>query len=438
MTPLHHPDALRSLAEGAPGLARDWAGAQLALWHPATPTLFPDDPRCADVVLAAAPTDVSAAAAKALGRAACPPLLAHGMATLGRYGGLPDDPGAFVVACRSALQRDGAVADLWLAVTIAGAGRLEAADLAAAAATEAPERTWVLPALAVQLATAQEGFAQAVEGIARAMLNRANEVELVLDLLGVPAFPEARGAQPDAAAALGAQRAQAAPPSWPKVRGSRKNRAAKVVTALTQGNLEPAAMLLGALVGCGLEIDGRHVAAAAWIAAFSASGDPVVDVVARGGGVDPRRCSAARRSVGDSHVPLVSEALGRGADPATVAISVELADRHPILAQAVIAAPQTDPLLAAVASVRDRGAGLADALSDPSPAHLEAAAWVACEEVLAALLALPTPQTPSGRILLARALAGMGERAALSPLRELLSRTRDPFAAALAKELVGA
>src|SRR5687768_9850213 len=100
---LHEVDIFADLAEGEPGRARDWGTTRLALAAPERFSVFPDDERCHDVVLAAGPPRTVPALIRSLDEhRPCPSGLANAAAALGQYGMIPADTGPLAQALKKA------------------------------------------------------------------------------------------------------------------------------------------------------------------------------------------------------------------------------------------------------------------------------------------------------------------------------------------------
>jgi len=433
-TPLHDVEALVSLAEGPPTPTQAWAVSRLAIVAPERFHFFPTTDDTLDEVFAAGPPLLVPALVEALGtQDPCPTSLAASSASLGTFGGLPEDRSALVAALRGALREDGSEADLWLAHALASNGEADTRVLLAANRVEGPDRTWLMPSIVLSAAAPTGALSEAAREVADALLGAQDPRVLyaVLAALGVPTGPDVSAtADVRSAAALGAAAANAEPPHLKSRKGSRNRRIQGAVRDLLEGVEGPAAALLRALYE--ERADPRWglmpVAVAAWLAAFRET-DPIDDVLHHLGGADPNRLSRARASITSAHQPAILKALSTGADPTAGVIAMPLVNQGDAeLAEAVVnvllGSARTDVRADVLASAAawycaDR---IPELLGDRATRDLGLlmAEWTPTEEVLRALMELPVPADRDPRIQYAQSLAAMGDAAAIPLLTALL------------------
>jgi hypothetical protein len=430
-TPLHDADALTSIATGEPGAAADWAASRLALVEPTRFTVFPGHADTHDVVIAADPDGLLEALTAAL-RVPTEPL-AQAVLLLGEYGVMPQDLGALHYAIVEGIKGDGSPADLWLVHALALRGEATADHLVAAAASQSIDRNWLLPAVVLRVAQRAGALGEVAEQMGEQLeLLDPTQFAAMLHALGLPPIGQAVGVrEPEAIVQLGARWAGGDVPDITRPRGSRRNRFKAWVRDLSGDRHGPAAALLFAidLDKLGPEQVRLCAAAAAWLSVYSES-DPVVDVLERGGGVDPWRLSAARRGITDEHVASLAKAIGRTTDPAVWSLALALSDQ-PGLDQQLVArtgiAPGLSPQAIAVAAVAGwrAPAAVVALLQHPGTrvVGLELAAWNPSLEVLQALLEMPVPA--DHRREYAWALAAMGDQATLPLLGDLFKLDDD-------------
>jgi hypothetical protein len=448
---LHDVEIYASLVAEGPGLARDWATTRLALYAPDRFAEFPDDLRCHDVVLAAAPPALLPSLMRSLSRSPVSTGVANASASLGQYGLIPEDTAVIAGAMRSAFRRDGDEADLWLAYGLSVLGRADAAALAAAARVSGENAQWALPIVLLRVAEAAGALGEAAAEVAREIeANKARDPQRLLAILtamGVPLGAFARRIDDvDAAIRLGAAMAHQAPLAKKLPPGSQRRRHQAAVLALLDGVPGAVAALLRAVY--------RHephpswqlwlVAVAAWLEGRSrpsdAHGGDLHDLLHHGGASDPMALSKARREVQFSDKAELLEAMSGHPDVAAGVLVSELVGQthDPALSHALLALhggdADADPRSIALAcfgaaNVPDEVPTL---LASPDPADrvlgLVVAEWVPTAEVLSALLAMPVPARADLRRQYAWALAAMGDAAVVPHLQAIVAHLGDAAA----------
>jgi len=435
-TPLHSTDELVALAEGAPGPARDWASARLALLAPDRYSTFPIGESVPDVVVAAGPPGLVPSVIEVLETGEPPPSISAATSMLGTYGTLPEHTDALVNALHLGLRGDGSESDLWLVHTLAQLGRATKHELSFAARYDGPLRPLLLPAIVLRVSE-QSGDLDLVAPAIAAEVRRQSEADpalltAVLSALGSPSgSAELPVKDPYEAAQAGATVAGKVLPDIAVPRGSRRRRTQRWVVELLDGVPGASAALLRESFRSDPHPawGASFVAVAAWLRSFT-PGDPIDDVLARFGGADPAIVTAARRAVGPEHRNALLEQLRRRADPALGIVALPLlAHGDEELAATMVGLIVDHRVLdiraEAVASVAawhcaDRiPALLHDKMS--RDLGLLVAEWVPTEEVLVALLEMPIPADPDARTQHARCLAAMGDQATL-PILDVIAR----------------
>jgi hypothetical protein len=441
---LHDPEIFASLAEGDAGPARDWATTRLALYAPDRFAVWPDDDRCHDVLLAAAPHRAVDGLIHALQtRKPCPETLANAAAALSAYGLLPEDPSPLIHALRGALRKDGDNADIWLAFALSQLQAVDAACLAAAAKGRDQALDWVLPVLVLRVAEQQNALDEAAREIAadlrKAATRDPNRLFSLLTALGAPLDALARSYKEiEEAVAAGATVAHRDPMPLRLKPGGQRRRQQDAVQQLLAGVAGPMAALLRAVYAAEPPAQWSlwGVATAAWLHGRATPAadrsDPVADVLKHGAGRDVRILAAARRAIRPEQRPEVLRGLDEGGETASVILALELLRQNPDdaeLAERILdqhgGRLDTDIRTAALACVA------ATKRPEPIPAWLRSgdsrkrilgllcAEWVPTAEVLQALLEIPVPAEEQLRVQYARCLAAMGDPATLGHLAAL-------------------
>lgn len=426
--PLHDIEALIALAQGAPGRARTWAAERAVILDPARFGALPDDEVPSDVMLAVGPPGLVERLMSLLREPAPSVSLAGAAGALGTFGMLPDDRSDLAGALAAGIAGDGSEADLWLAFALAQMDRADETALAAASRVESPDRAWLLPVVLLRVAHAMGAVDRVIGDVAKQLvrLRDTSVTGALLSALGVPPPPNdvTLGSDVAWAAARGAAMAGGEPPALTLRRGSRRRQVQGAVHDLTQGRSDPAATLIRALAEVDPNPPPALVALAAWLHAFT-PGDPVDDVLHRGGGADTVRLSAARAAV----TPDMRDHLAHHLDHASL--------EHAVLAMPLVAGDQ-DLAWGVVGLLTRMPSDLrADTLACAAAWHcadrvpellghrgsrdlgLLLACWTPTVEVLEALLDLPVPADLEPRVLYAQALAAMGDPAAVPVLAAL-------------------
>lgn len=440
-TPLHDPDALRSLADGPAGPARDWARVHLAVRG--VDAGLPDDPDGAAVALVA-----GCSGAPLLDRLQGGRRELQAAARLAdeicRAGALPEDGSAWIEPLAGAVRGRGWASDASFARLLAELGHHAPAVLGAAARVEDESATALLPRVVLGFAAAAGRDVETLAGqVAGALAARmARDPDLLPSVLAALGAPWPRPAQPigelEEALYVGGTLAgvDETPPVSPG-RGAVRRRMQQAAQELLGGVEGPAAALVRGL----LRQDGPDAAtllvAATWLRCAPRTVDAATAVVEHGAGEAPALLSAAARTP----VPAASLSLG-------VAVAFQRDPPAAVLAGRALAAGRPEGELL-VDALRSRGAtaldeprlqsALAVALArDPAPVlrwmdeeprlrplALYHARHTAHEEVLERLLDWPRPETSNERRLLARALASQGDRAAVAALARLREDSGD-------------
>jgi hypothetical protein len=431
---LHEIDVFCSLATGEPGLARDWASGRLALFAPPALEWFPEEPMTADVVLAAKPEGLIRTIIRTL-RDAEPVSeeLASAMTAIGAYGAMPRDTEELVTALREARTKAGAAAGLWLALACSLAGDVEPTDIEAAAKADILEKSWVLPTLLVKLAEQSE--AVDIQHLAHEMLPRMlTEHQLLpamLETLGTPASGAFHTPieNLEQAIAVGAVWAGARPRELDLGQGGQRNRTRNAVHQLLENETGPAANWVRALY-CehdAVKLGFGPVIVASWLQHYS-PGNPVFDVLRCSAGTTGHALSRARNLINETNQQDVLNGLERPhpVEASILALDLRSQTVDPILHGLLgrISQPGESQLRAevpAIVAFAPHGGEIARLLEHENTVDLglRLAEWSPTIPVLAALLGLPTPDRPQRVNRFARALAGMGDSAALSRLSGL-------------------
>lgn len=458
---LHEIDVYAALAEGDAGPARDWANTRLAIAAPERFHRLPDDERLHDVVLAAAPSGLVDALIKAVGQRPVPVGIASAATALPSYGLLPEDPAPLADAMYAALANDGSESDLWLAYGLSMLGRADRQALIACGRYEGAQ-DWVLPIVLLRVADGMGAVDDAAREVAADLRARTNAPHRLLALLAGMGIPlptrTLHEKDPVEAASYGAAIAHHAPFPLRLAPGSARRRLQAAVKTLLDGVPGPAA----ALVRASCERDPMPewgmlpAAIAAWMRARSPLGatdehehpsEPLHDVLFHANGGDPVQVAAARRSLTDASTAVLMEALPHG-DTAAMVLAIAQVRRtnDAELANAMLLAhggdPDADLRTAAACCVAAWHAAeeIPGLLASDDPRKrlvgLIGAEFVPSQEVLAALIAMAVPADPAARRQYGRALAAMGDTAALPMLEGLIAL--DPDAHAESKVLAEA
>ena len=427
-TLLHDIDVLRSVAEGAPGPARDWALCRMALAGVSPPAL-PDDLLEAELCLAAAPEGLVESVVSALETKR--PTSAYIATRLGAYGLLPAEPDALVDALRGSLGTGG-LNDLLAVFALAQLGPISMGELrVAGAASAGAQLPWVLPVLLLK--TAAEGdLEETATAIAKGFADDGDVLRTILLHLGVPMF-ESWSIDPDEAVELGAQLAGSERVPVRKPKGGKARREQAWVRTLLHTHPGPAAALLRAVYQRKGPSGLNGGLGAAWLRMATAT-EPVADVLRGGFGADPRHLSAARRALTADAAPKILAKLVSPAEPVAV-LAAALMREDPSLAAWFVEALRDNEV-----HMGDRAAcirwlagslqpdAVAELLRDPfsCASGVELARFVHTEEILALLLEQPIPADTDGRVRLAVALASTADPAAARPIRDLCASDNDP------------
>lgn len=440
-TPLHDLDVLRSLAEGPPGVGRDWANLGLALRAPSLVRHLPEDPYDAALVMASGAEACRGAVREGLRGAETSELTGVLAEQLSAFGLAPvDEAEAWHAPLREAVRGDGEVRDLYLAQLLAELGGLDGDTLGAASRVDHDDAKLGLPPLVVRYATAHgagRATAEAVVGqlagteVAKAPHLAANALALV----GVPHLHlHAHGDDDAGLARQVAELMGVADAPRVRAKGSARRRAQKWVRELVGDQDTAAAHLLHALAKHELGPPEVWIGAAVWLHLRDPSLAPVDAVLQQHAGEDRALLAAARRAVDGDHVDATRAALAshalelapptlfvadltrEGVDAAWLDLLMErfrrapgVDLRHDLVTTLIFGrSPDRVAQLLADRSTRD--------------AALLFARLTATEEVLAALLDMPVPADAHPRVLYAQALAEMGSPAVapvLAGLRDL-------------------
>ena len=427
--PLHHTDVFADLANGQPGVARDWARVRLALFAPERLAALPSGNDLFDVVMLALGERWVDALEGSLKEGPLSPGVASTIGAASSYGLLPASTERLVTLLRSSFKGGASDGSLWISLLLAQLGEADGAALSAAASSGNPDTRWVLPIIVLHVADAAGQLDAAAAEVARGLTPLINQdPNLLFALAGVAGLPfigsalhlrdPAEAAREGAAAAGGElQEIQPGP-------GSKKRRTQRWVAALLDGVPGPRAALIRALYAHdpGANWGVWPVASAAWLRCFTAT-NPVDDVLTRAAGADPRTLAEAVRT--GATAEQIEAALERDGDPAAAVLAVpHLRDGNADLAEAVLEAlarvgPQNHRMLAlgSIAAAFNP-AVVAKLLSERESRDLGLLIADLCpdETVLEALLALPVPADPDARQLYAHALASMADPAALPVL----------------------
>lgn len=443
-TPLHATDALRSLAAGPAGVARDWALVHLAARG--VDDGLPDDPDQARVALAA-----GNAAEPLLGRllGGRQELAAAGRLAdeVCRAGALPAEPEAWLEPVAGAIRGRGHAADAQFARLLCELGANVPELVGAAARVEDEAATALLPRVVLGFAEAAGRDVPALAAqLAGALAPRARRdpafVPAVLAALGVPRVAPGT-ALGDLESALYAGGTLAGVDETVPVspgRGAARRRMQQAAAELLEGVAGGAAALVRALVATDGPDAGTLLVAATWLRCRP-DVDPLAQVVDHAGGEAPDLLSAAAQGVAPAPALSLSLQVAGHFDPPAAALAARsLAAGRPggdLLADALrtrAAAALDEPRLQAafaVALARDPAPVVAWLDHEPR-LHLLAlyhARHTAHEEVLQRLLDWPRPTTPNERGMLAAALAGQGDRAAVDALSRLWEASGDEVVA---------
>lgn len=449
MTALHTTEVLRSIAEGGPGPARDWANARLAIATPGPIPYLPSDTPGRMATLMAGPIGLTNLLLDALAvdTSEAP---ARAAVHAGQVGLLPEDPGPLASSLRRGMGA-GSPRDLWSALALASIDEVDAGALNAAArgAPLDPDGVWALPVLVLNRSSSPETVDAVAAELAPALDNAPRNLWGLVSWLGGPPFPDAEDLDPDDAATLGVTAAGAVPPRV-AARGSRRVRGQRWIERLLDGVAGPLPQLLRALYARRLDPPAPIVALAGWLAHPIDALPPLGQVLERRGGYRSAILTAARRAVQPADADAIAGALrdrpvvgGAGAlacalrhDTSAPHLAETIIDRilaehtdDPTLELAafVLAARVPDRVRALLRDRETRGVGLA------------LAEWVPTEEILEVLLELPLPSQPAMRARHAWTLASMGDTAAIPALRDLAALGEDPLEGplALASSLLG-
>jgi hypothetical protein len=440
-TPLHATEALRALADGPAGPARDWSRVHLAARG--VDAGLPDDPASLRTALAAgaAPEPLLARLAGA-GRSELA-VLAQGLDEVARMGALPAEGAAWIGPLTGAVRGRGWSSDVAAARLLAELGHHDDAVLAAAARVADDPRTALLPRVVLGFAAARGAD---VDGIASELAARlaprlGADGELLgaaLAALGVPRVKPGT-AIPDLETALvlggGMAGVDETPPVSPG-RGAQRRRMQQAGAELLSGVPGPAPALVRALLRHDAADAGVLLVAATWLrcAPPAAPEDAVVDHAA---GEDPAvLAAAARGGAPDAAALSLALAVDHQLDPpaAVLAARALAAGRR---GTAVLAESLADRAATALGEARLQAALAVSLARDPSPVlrwletaglrtlGLYHARHTAHEEVLAVLLGWRRPETPGERALLGAALAAQGDAAAVTALARLRDDSGD-------------
>lgn len=434
-TPLHDSDALRALAEGPAGPARDWACVHLAARG--VDAGLPDDPEAAAVALAAgASPDPIRARLPAPGRAAGASL-APLLVSVARMGALPADGGPWLEPLAAAVRGRGSPSDAAVAFLLSALGHHDPAVVAAAARVEEGPTVGLLPAVVLSFAAARGAdLAALAASIAAPLAARAARHSPLLSEalagLGVPrVLPERVPTTLEQALFVGGTLAgvDETPPVSPG-RGAARRRMQQAAAELLDGLPGPAPALVRALLRHDAADTGALLAAATWLRAAPET-DPLAAVLDHGAGEAPAVLAAAAAGRPDPATLNVSLAVAFQADPppailAARALARGSPDRDLLVsgfearAVAALDEPRLQAALA-VAVARDPGPVLRWlAIPGLRGLGLYHARHTAHEEVLTALLdEASAPENPAHAGLLASALAAQGDAAALRALERL-------------------
>jgi hypothetical protein len=431
---LHEIDVFTSLADGAPGLARDWANARLALFAPRSLKWFPEEPLCADVTLAANPPGIVDTVIQTLASASpVSEQLASATTALGAYGVMPAAPHDLVTALRGAQAKATPEAAIWLALACSLAGDVQPADIQAAAKAENPEKAWILPTLL--LALSEKNTAVDLRQLARELLPRMlgdrQLLPAILETLGTPA--SSAFLTPidslEQAVATGAAWAGARCQELHLGKGGQRKRYRKAMLLLLEKQQGPAASWLSLL--CqepeAVRLGYGPVVVASWIRHYS-PGNPVFDVLRCSAGTNGHALSRARGLINETNLPELLEALEQAHPVEASILALELRSEHANQTTAGLLSRVRQPgeshlraevpAIVAFARLGDEIAGLITQ-EETVDIGLTLAEWSPTIPVLSALLQLPIPSRQSRLNRYARALASMGDIAAYNRLSQL-------------------
>ena len=426
-TSLHSIEVLASVADGEPGLARDWATSRLALAG-VTPPGLPDDLVDAEVCLAAAPDGVVDLVIEALRRGQSNS--AYLALRLGAYGLLPESDG-LAQALRASLG-SGDVNDLLMVFALSQLEEVSKDELRVAAeASGRDQLPWIVPTLLLKSAGPGD-LEDTALAIAKGFGDDGETLRAILVHLGVPMF-ESWLIDPDDAVALGAELAGRDRVPVRKPKGGAARREQAWVRTLLHNHPGPAAALLRAIYQRRGPSGLNGGLGAGWLR-MAQTTEPVDDVLRGGFGADPRHLSAARRALTPDDAPRILKKLVSPSEPVAVLASAIMGD-HPSLSKWFVDAlrdNETDMgdrsscIRWQAASLQpDAVEGLLrDEFAWPSGVML--ARYVHTEEILAMLLQRGLPWETEQRVELAMALAGSADPAAAQPLQDLCTADSDP------------
>ncbi|MCA9492663.1 MAG: hypothetical protein KC621_22170 [Myxococcales bacterium] len=439
-TELHDIEALEALAEGG-GPPADWANVRLALRAPDRARGLPTEAWDAALCLYVGARGSVDGVLEGLGRSRREVAAAAESAeAMVAFGLLPEEPGPWVDAAKSALRGDGRDADVLLASLLADLGALDQDVLGAAVRAGSDGLWFLLPRLVLGFAESREPArldevaAEVAAPLAAEELRRPGIIGLSLARMGVPVIaceiPDA-----DLAVAAGERVARHSAPSLAPTRGSARRRARRLVADLLRDVTGPAAALMRALARIEDGPDPYELlAAAAWLAARPST-EPLHAVLRHGAGEDARLLAQARRAMTAEHLPDLLLALegydlrqvpavalsgpwlgsDTGLLDAVTALAFESrgADRRADIAGCAVMARRPEMVAEMLADRGSRDSGLMYAR------------YASTEEVLGALLELLVPAEPASRRLYAWALCDQADRAAFDRLEAVAASFPD-------------